>query len=162
MRQPIPVNQDDLQPRADSPHAIKKERDMKHIALLVLLLGVSTSGGAQSMGGSGMMGAKPGGQSGMDSMMGRGGSGGNHLGGSPKPSETAILAGGEVRKVDKDAQKITIKHGPIRNLDMPGMTMVFRVKDPAMLDQVKAGDSIVFAADNIGGALTVTQIESAK
>ncbi len=72
------------------------------------------------------------------------------------------LTEGEVRKVDKDAGKVTIKHGPIRNLEMPGMAMVFRVKDLAMLDRVKAGDKIKFHAENINGALTVTQIESAK
>ena len=69
---------------------------------------------------------------------------------------------GEVRKVDKDAQKITIKHGPLQNLDMPAMTMVFRVKDPAMLDQVKAGDQIRFDADRIGGQFTVIKLEPAK
>jgi Cu(I)/Ag(I) efflux system periplasmic protein CusF len=74
----------------------------------------------------------------------------------------APLSDGEVRKVDKDAKKITIRHGPIVNLDMPAMTMVFQVKDPAMLDQVKAGDKIRFAADKAGGAYTVTQIEIAK
>ncbi len=72
------------------------------------------------------------------------------------------LSDGEVRKIDKDAAKLTIKHGPIRNLDMPGMTMVFRVKDKAMLDQVKAGEKIKFQAENINGALTVTQMEPAK
>jgi len=74
----------------------------------------------------------------------------------------APLAEGEVRKVDKDAKKITIKHGPIQNLDMPAMTMVFQVKDPAMLDQVKAGDKIRFRAEDINGALTVTGLESVK
>ncbi len=69
------------------------------------------------------------------------------------------LADGEVRKVDKEAKKVTIKHGPIPSLDMPGMTMVFQVKDPAMLDQVKAGDKIKFQAEKIGGAFTVTRIE---
>ncbi|TAN51961.1 MAG: copper-binding protein [Betaproteobacteria bacterium] len=69
---------------------------------------------------------------------------------------------GEVRKVDKDAKKITIKHGPLQNLDMPAMTMVFKVKDPAMLDQVKAGDKVRFQAENLGGALTVVQIAPAK
>jgi Cu(I)/Ag(I) efflux system periplasmic protein CusF len=72
------------------------------------------------------------------------------------------MSEGEVRKIDKEAGKITIKHGPIANLEMPGMTMVFRVKDPAMLDQVKEGDKIQFVADRINGALTVTQMESAK
>ena len=69
---------------------------------------------------------------------------------------------GEVRKVDKTAQKITIKHGPLKNLDMPAMTMVFKVKDPAMLDQVKAGDKVKFQAENLGGALTVTEIVPAR
>lgn len=74
----------------------------------------------------------------------------------------ASLAQGEVRKVDRDAGKLTIKHGRIENLDMPPMTMVFRVKEPAMLDQVKKGDKVRFAAESIGGQLTVTNIEAEK
>src|SRR5687768_3015277 len=73
-----------------------------------------------------------------------------------KPS---AMADGEIRKVDKDAKKITIKHGPLAKLDMPPMTMVFQVKDPAMLDQVKAGDKVKFQAEKIGAAYTVTRIE---
>jgi|SRR5687768_1821020 len=69
---------------------------------------------------------------------------------------------GEVRKVDKDAKKITIKHGPLVKLDMPAMTMVFQVKDPAMLERVKAGDKIRFDAEKIGAAYTVTRIEPAN
>ena len=69
---------------------------------------------------------------------------------------------GEIRKVDKGARKITIEHGPIQNLDMPAMTMVFQVKDPAMLEQVKAGDKVKFEAQKLGGAFTVTAIEKAK
>lgn len=72
------------------------------------------------------------------------------------------LSDGEVRKVDKGAKKITIKHGPIQNLDMPAMTMVFQVRDPKMLEQVKAGDKVKFSAETVGGALTVTKIEQAK
>ena len=72
------------------------------------------------------------------------------------------LTDGEIRKVDKDAKKITIRHGPIVDLDMPAMTMVFQVKDPAMLDQVKSGDKVKFAAEKTGGAYTVTKIEPAK
>ena len=75
---------------------------------------------------------------------------------------TAPMVDGEVRKIDKEAGKITIKHGPLANLDMPSMTMVFRVKDPAMLDQVKEGDKIKFIAERMNGALTVTQMEAAK
>ncbi len=74
-------------------------------------------------------------------------------------AQAAALTDGEVRKVDKETRKITLKHGPIQNLDMPAMTMVFQVKDPAMLDQVKAGDKIKFEAEKIGGAFTVTRIE---
>ena len=80
---------------------------------------------------------------------------GNHAG------STAMTAG-EVKKVDKDAGKVTLKHGPIKNLDMPGMTMIFRVKDAAMLDQLKEGDKIHFAADKINGAFTLMQIEQIK
>lgn len=72
------------------------------------------------------------------------------------------MTSGEVRKVDKDAQKLTIKHGPIENLGMPAMTMVFRVKNPVMLNQVKAADKIRFTAESVGGALTVTRIETTK
>jgi Cu/Ag efflux protein CusF len=74
-------------------------------------------------------------------------------------AQAAALTDGEVRKVDKETRKITLKHGPIQNLDMPAMTMVFQVKDPAILDQEKPGDKIKFAADKINGAYTVTRIE---
>jgi Cu/Ag efflux protein CusF len=80
--------------------------------------------------------------------------------GATQPS--AALSEGEVRKVDKDAQKITLRHGPLQNLDMPAMTMVFQVKDPAMLDQVKVGDKVKFQAEKIGGAFMLVQIEAAK
>ena len=73
------------------------------------------------------------------------------------------LADGEIRKVDKDAKKITIKHGPIPAIDMPAMTMVFQVKDPAMVDQVKVGDKVKFEAELLpGGRTIVTRIEVAK
>ena len=72
------------------------------------------------------------------------------------------LADGEIRKVDKEAKKITIKHGPIQSLDMPAMTMVFQVKEPAMLEQVKPGDKVKFEAQKLGGAFTVTRIEAAR
>ena len=72
------------------------------------------------------------------------------------------MAEGEVRKVDKDQRKVTVKHGEIKNLEMPGMTMVFQVKDPAMLVNVKAGDKIKFEADKAGGAYIVNQLEVVK
>jgi len=77
-------------------------------------------------------------------------------------ASTAALAEGEVRKVDKAAGKITIKHGPIPNLDMPPMTMAYRVKDQAMLDQLKPGDKITFEANSIGGAFTLMRFEKMK
>ncbi|MCC8430566.1 copper-binding protein [Reyranella aquatilis] len=64
----------------------------------------------------------------------------------------------EVVKVDKGAGKVTLKHGPIKNLDMDAMTMVFRVADPAMLDKVKEGDRIEIEAARVNGAITVTKI----
>jgi len=69
---------------------------------------------------------------------------------------------GEIRKVDLESKKVTIKHGDIKNLDMPGMTMVFQVKDPEMLDKVKAGDKVRFKAEKAGGAIVVTDIQPAK
>ena len=73
------------------------------------------------------------------------------------------LANGEVVKVDQSAGKITIKHGPIKKLNMDdGMTMVFKASDPAMLKQVKQGDKIKFDADNVNGQFTVTKIEKRK
>lgn len=64
----------------------------------------------------------------------------------------------EVIKVDKSAGKVTLKHGPIKSLDMDAMTMVFRVADPAMLDTVKAGDKIEFEAGRVNGAVTITRL----
>ena len=78
------------------------------------------------------------------------------------PVLAQALADGEIRRVDKEAKKLTIRHGPIPNLNMDSMTMVFHVRDPAMLDQVKAGDKIKFQADKIDGNYTVTKIEALK
>lgn len=82
-----------------------------------------------------------------------------HAGATPaQAAGEAQMTEGEIRKVDKEAGKMTIKHGELKSLGMPAMSMVFRVKEPAMLDQVKTGDKISFAADKIGGQLTVTQV----
>ena len=72
------------------------------------------------------------------------------------------MADGEVRKIDKAQAKITLRHGPITNLDMPGMTMVFKVADPKMLDTLNEGDKVKFSADRVNGAITVTAIEPVK
>ncbi|WIG53864.1 MULTISPECIES: copper-binding protein [unclassified Afipia] len=76
----------------------------------------------------------------------------------------ADMAKGEVKKIDESAGKITLKHGPIKNLDMDedGMTMVFRVQDPAMLKQVKVGDKVQFQAERATAGITVTKIEKQK
>lgn len=77
-------------------------------------------------------------------------------------ANAADLTDGEVRKVDKDAGKLTLKHGDIKNLDMPGMTMVFQVKEPALIDKVKVGDKVKFRAEKAGGGYVVTAIEPSK
>ncbi|MDP3421521.1 MAG: copper-binding protein [Thiobacillus sp.] len=74
----------------------------------------------------------------------------------------AMLTEGLVKKVDKSQGKLTLKHGPLENLDMPGMTMVFRVQDASWLDRVKPGDTIRFLADRVDGAFTVTKLEVVK
>ena len=78
------------------------------------------------------------------------------------PVGASYRTDGEVRKVDKDAGKLTIKHGAIKNLDMPAMTMVFQAKDRSLLDKVKAGDKIRFRAESENGKLLVTDIETVK
>lgn len=72
---------------------------------------------------------------------------------------TTQSASGVVKRVDIGAGKITVDHGPIKSLSMDAMTMVFRVKDPAMLKQVKAGDRINFDAGRINGALTILKMK---
>jgi Cu(I)/Ag(I) efflux system periplasmic protein CusF len=75
----------------------------------------------------------------------------------------SALIDGQVTKIDESAGKITLKHGPIKKLDMDeSMTMVFRVQDPAMLKQVKVGDKVKFDADRVKGQITVTKIEKSK
>jgi Cu/Ag efflux protein CusF len=67
---------------------------------------------------------------------------------------------GEVRRIDKDASKLTLRHGRIENLGMPPMTMVFQVKDPALLDKVKVGDKVKFQAEKISGGYVVIHVEA--
>ncbi|ATD61931.1 RND transporter [Janthinobacterium svalbardensis] len=78
------------------------------------------------------------------------------------PAIQAAMSEGEIKKIDKDAGKLTIKHGELKNLGMPGMTMVFKVQDLAMLERVKQGDKVRFVAEKVGGALMVTAIETGK
>jgi Cu(I)/Ag(I) efflux system protein CusF len=74
----------------------------------------------------------------------------------------ALAVEGEVKKINESEGKITIKHGPIENLEMGAMQMVFRVSDPAMLTSVKVGDKVIFEADRVNGAITITKIEKAS
>ena len=74
----------------------------------------------------------------------------------------AAQSDGEVRRVDKEQGKVTLRHGPLQNLDMPAMTMVFKATDPKMLDGLKEGDKVKFTVEKVNGAFTVTAIQVAK
>lgn len=80
----------------------------------------------------------------------------------PARALASDMAEGEVRKIDKENSKITLRHGPIERLDMPGITMVFQVRDAALLDKARVGDKVRFVASNEAGKLTVTQLEPAQ
>lgn len=77
-------------------------------------------------------------------------------------AEASVMSDGVVRKIDVANNKITLKHGPIANLDMPGMTMVFKVVSPTLLNGVKVGDSVKFHVERSNGAMTITAIEAVK
>ncbi len=76
--------------------------------------------------------------------------------------QAQMLTDGEIRKIDKDAGKMTIKHGEIKHMDMPPMTMVFAAADKALLDRVKVGDKVRFMAVQDNGRMLVTEIQVAK
>ncbi|WNJ87971.1 copper-binding protein [Bosea sp. 685] len=78
---------------------------------------------------------------------------------SPVLAQNAPLVSATVKKIDAEQGKITLDHGPIKNLDMEGMTMVFKAADPAMLKTVKAGDKVKFTAERVNGQITVTKIQ---
>ena len=77
-------------------------------------------------------------------------------------TQMASMTDGEIRKVDKEAGKVTIKHGEIKNLDMPGMTMIFTAKEKSLLDKIQTGDKVKFAVINEGGKMVVTDIPTVK
>ncbi|TFW36156.1 copper-binding protein [Massilia horti] len=81
---------------------------------------------------------------------------------APKAADLAQLSSGQIKKVDKDTGKLTIQHGPLANLNMPSMTMIFTAQDTAMLGQVKVGDKVRFRAEQINGVFTVTKLEAAQ
>lgn len=74
----------------------------------------------------------------------------------------ALPVSGTVTKIDEAAGKMTIKHGPIKKLDMEGMTMVFRAQTPEMLKRVKVGDNVRFDVDKVNGQMTLTGIAKAR
>lgn len=75
---------------------------------------------------------------------------------------TSAVNEGVVRRIDKEQGKVTLKHGPIPSLDMPGMTMVFKVADPKLLEGLREGDSVRFAADRVNGSILVTALQPVK
>jgi len=81
---------------------------------------------------------------------------------TPAAAAAADMATGEVRKIDKNGGKLTLRHGEIKTLDMPPMTMVFNVKDTTVLDRFKVGDKVKFRAVDDAGKLTVTDIAMAN
>ena len=81
---------------------------------------------------------------------------------APATSGMADMSDAEVRRIDKSANKITLRHGEIKSLDMPPMTMVFQVKDPAMLGTLKVGDKVKFKAESVNGAMVVTVLAPAN
>ena len=80
----------------------------------------------------------------------------------PAAAATAPQSEGEVRKVDLEQGKVTLRHGPLVNLDMPAMTMAFTAADPKLLDGLKQGDKVRFTADKKDGAYIVTGLELMK
>ena len=81
---------------------------------------------------------------------------------APATAEASVMSDGVVRKIDLSNNKVTLKHGPITNLDMPGMTMVFRVKSAEQLKNIKVGDAVKFHVEMINGAMTITEIQPAQ
>jgi Cu/Ag efflux protein CusF len=79
-----------------------------------------------------------------------------------KSTQASSVTEGEVRKVDLASQKVTLKHGDIKNLGMPGMTMAFKVAEPKMLNGLKEGEKVMFTVERVNGSVTVTSIEAAK
>ena len=80
---------------------------------------------------------------------------------TPPAAQASAMSEGVVRKIDTANAKITLRHGPLANLDMPPMTMVFRVQPPELLSGIKVGDTVKFRAEQIDGAYTVTAIQAA-
>ena len=115
---------------------------MKIIKIASLILCLIAAGSANAAGMDGMQGMSP--------------------ANPQKAAARAEFTEGEVRTVNKETGKITLKHGEIKNLEMPGMTMVFTAKDKGMLASLNAGDKVKFMVVNEGGKMIVTDIQPAK
>lgn len=87
---------------------------------------------------------------------------GHHMPAPAAAQSEKPMIDADVKKIDKSAGKITLSHGPLVNLNMPAMTMVFPVKDVASLDRLKAGDKVRFRAEQVNGTATVVHLEPAK
>lgn len=83
-------------------------------------------------------------------------------GAAPAASSTLATSHGEVRKIDATNQKITLRHGPLANLGMPPMTMVFKVQDAAQLEGLKVGDKMSFVAEQQGGQFVASELQPAQ
>jgi Cu/Ag efflux protein CusF len=83
----------------------------------------------------------------------------HHAPAAAPASQGVDFVQGEVRRVDLEAKKVTLRHGPIPNLQMPDMTMVFQVQDPTVLQGLKVGDKVRFKADKVDGTYVVTAVE---
>ena len=81
---------------------------------------------------------------------------------TPPAEQAAAMSDGEIRKIDAANAKLTLKHGPLANLDMPGMTMVFKAKSPELLQGLKVGDKVKFRAEAVNGSYVVTAIQPAQ
>ena len=87
------------------------------------------------------------------------GSAADHAAHHPAAATAAPQSEGEVRKIDKEQGKMTLRHGPLQNLDMPAMTMVFKAADPKLLEGLNEGDKVKFTAERVNGAIAVTAIQ---
>jgi Cu(I)/Ag(I) efflux system periplasmic protein CusF len=87
---------------------------------------------------------------------------GDHPSHHPPAASATAQSEGEVRKVDLEQSKVTLRHGPLVGLDMPAMTMVFTAADPKLLEGLKQGDKVRFTADKMDGAYIVTALERVK
>ena len=81
---------------------------------------------------------------------------------TPPAAQARVMSEGVVRRIDRAGGMLTLRHGPIVNLDMSAMTMVFRVQPPELMDTLKVGDAVKFHAESINGVLTVTAIQPAR